>query len=169
MGGSRFNVFIVTDTFKIVKKMIDKKQLRRLIKETLREIELYSPAAENLVYGTISAESKRGTFLWQLNGGPALGICQMEPGTHDDIWRNYLKYHKELSAKLMRIGSGVDHKSLLYNLKYAIAMCRVNYRRFHEPLPAASDIKGLADYWKRYYNTFLGKGRTEEFIEAYKA
>ena len=28
-------------------------------------------------------------------------------------------------------------------------------------------IEGMADYWKQYYNTSLGKGKPSEFIEKY--
>ena len=40
-----------------------------------------------LKLGTGAIESNCGEFIKQING-PALGIWQMEPKTHDDIWLN---------------------------------------------------------------------------------
>ena len=49
------------------------------------------------------------------------------------------------------------------NLYYATAMCRVHYRRVKEPIP--NTVIGQAQYWKRYYNTPLGKGTEENYIQ----
>ena len=147
--------------------MIDKVQLRDLIKETLTEVELYSQSAEDLVYGTICVESKRGTYLKQLNNGPALGITQMESDTHNDIWRNYLAYKPELVNKIVAVigNNAMKAKTLIHDLKYAIIMCRIHYLRIRKPLP--KDLNGMAEYWKDYYNTHLGAGTVEKFLDAY--
>lgn len=47
----------------------------------------YSVAAEALVLATAVAESRLDA-LRQMGGGPALGVHQMEPTTHNDIWDN---------------------------------------------------------------------------------
>ena len=49
---------------------------------------------------------------------------------------------------------------------YACAMCRIHYQRVREPLPDADDLEGQAAYWKAHYNTPLGAGTVEHFIEA---
>ena len=70
--------------------MLDADQFTRLIiRPALKIIGLDFRAAEELLLGTALQES-RLTYLHQLGGGPALGLFQMEPGTHDDIWTNYL-------------------------------------------------------------------------------
>jgi hypothetical protein len=48
---------------------------------------------------------------------------------------------------------------------YAAAMCRVFYLRVPERLPQADDSAAMARYWKRYYNTHLGKGTVEGFLQ----
>jgi hypothetical protein len=85
----------------------------------------------------------------------------MEPNTHDDIWDNYLRYRDKLSHAILEMG-GPDSRELIWNLKYAVAMCRVHYRRVREPLPAAGDLKRQAAYWK------LGKGTEEEYINSWR-
>ena len=147
--------------------MIDREQFIELIIEpTLEDLGLYSTAASELVLGTCLQESQL-RYLKQLGTGPALGVCQMEPATHDDLWANYLQYRGKLAAAVMDIG-GPDALDLIHNLKYAVAMCRVHYRRVREPLPQAGDLKRQAAYWKKYYNTNLGKGTEEEYINSWR-
>ena len=60
-------------------------QLRELvIKPALSEIELWSPAAEELVLGTAIVDS-RLSFIKQLGSGPAFGLWQIEQDTHRDV------------------------------------------------------------------------------------
>lgn len=152
---------------------MDAKQLLELvIRPTLKKLGLHSEAAEQLVIGTIWQES-RGEYIKQLGGGPALGLAQMEPATHDDIWRNYLAYKRTLAnnitelASMQCLGDGMipDANELISNLNYAVAMCRVHYLRVKAPLPKAGDVAGMAAYWKQYYNTPLGAGTAQEFVE----
>lgn len=146
---------------------INPAQLRELVViPTLEWIVLYSLAAEQLVMGTAAQESKF-RHIKQLGEGPALGLWQMEPATHKDIWDNYLFYNQTLSS---RVGSMIGHyplirvNNLIGNLYYACAMCRIHYRRVKSALPKAGDVEGMAKYWKIYYNTRLGKGTEAEYI-----
>ncbi len=156
------------------------KDLRELVvRPTLQHLRLWSPAAEDLVLGTAAQESAMGTYLAQING-PALGIYQMEPATHNDIWDNFLKYKDNLEYEvrmLTRWGSlkqneqmpdNIHQDELIGNLYYATAMCRIHYLRVPEMLPVHKDIKGYAAYWKKYWNSELGKGTEEQFIANYK-
>ncbi len=144
--------------------MIDLDQFKDYIVEpALEDLGLLSASAVELVIGTALQES-RLTYLKQLGTGPALGVCQMEPNTHDDIWDNFLRYRNVLSDAVLEIG-GPDSLELIWNLKYSVAMCRVHYRRVSNPLPQAGDVAGQAQYWKTYYNTELGSGTTQEYID----
>lgn len=147
--------------------MLDVRQFRDLIvRPVLQALDAYSDAAEALLLGTAAQES-RFVYLRQLGGGPALGLYQMEPATHDDIWNNYLRYRNDLSGRVNRwLVPGHDrHDQLVWNLAYATAMCRMHYRRVPVALPAANDVAGLAAYWKAHYNTAGGAGSEAEFIE----
>jgi len=151
--------------------MINSSQLRKyVIVPELERLGLYSKAAENLLMGTAAQESKLGEYLHQLGGGPARGIFQVERATEKDIWFNYLAYNPKLRRKIFDITSTKTPyytDEILYNLRYAAAMTRIHYLRVKESLPDADDVAGLARYWKKYYNTPLGRGTEEEFIENY--
>lgn len=153
---------------------MDAKQFQKeIVDRTLRAMSCYSEAASQLIMGVAWQESGKGKYLVQLGNGPALGFIQMEPATHDDIWKNYLAYKKE-RAEFVRglalvedneTGEFPNHISLRDSLPYQIAMCRCHFLRVSEGLPKAGDVEGMAAYWKKYYNTELGKGTEEEFIK----
>jgi len=148
--------------------MLNVGQFRKhIIRPALEAIDLHSEAAEELVLGTAVKESEL-TFLKQLGDGPALGLFQMEPATHDDIWTNFLAYKKELATK---VNAMVCHNRLpekmIWNLYYAAAMCRVHYYRVPAALPSQGDIDAQAAYWKKYYNTPLGAGTETEYLHSW--
>ena len=147
---------------------MEKKKLKELITSVLKELNLYSGDAVNLLMGTAAQESHLGKYRKQLGGGPALGIFQMEPATFNDIVNNYLRYKPELASRIERVASISRFKAedIENNDLLAICMARVHYLRVKEAIP--SDLEGWARYGKRYYNTPVGKGPEEEFIANYK-
>ena len=146
------------------------KSIKRIIKETLDHMNLYSEDALEMIYRTGKAESGYRT-LQQYGGGPALGFFQMEPATYRDIWENYVMYREKYRNKLYSLGfddSKMDY-CLMSNIGIQVAMCRLHYRRVPSALPKAEDLEGQAKYWKNHYNSHLGKGTIEHFMEANKA
>ncbi len=138
-------------------------------------------AAEQLVLGTAVKESNL-IWLRQLGTGPAVGLWQMEPFTFRDIRDNFLSGTSTGKCALRRalasFSARMRHEpdELAWNLRLGAAYCRVRYMyamhtvngvRVPEPLPAAWDVKAMASYWKRHYNTRLGKGKPEEFEHAW--
>lgn len=141
-------------------------ELKKLIKETLIGIGKHSPDAENLICGIIAQESRMGKYRRQLGGGPALGICQIEPNTFKDLTK-FVKKNIELYCNILKTCkiSAFHSDDLVNNDCLSICMCRVFFLRFPEKLP--STIEEYAKCWKKYYNTKYGKGTIEEFIENY--
>ncbi|MFT8890817.1 MAG: hypothetical protein ABF888_03150 [Acetobacter papayae] len=113
--------------------------------------------AVNLLTGTALVESGL-VYLVQIRG-PALGLFQMEPATHDDCWQTWLRYQNATAASLLQVcglrsppGAG----AMVSNLRYACAMARVKYLRAPAPLPPANDAAALSAYHKQNYNTVMG-------------
>lgn len=152
--------------------MLDVGQFRKyVVRATLKLLDPaipYSEAAEELLMGTAAQESNL-TYLHQL-GGPAKGVFQIEPATHDDIYKNFLHYRADLERRVTNTaGRGANlHDELVTNLAYATVIARLVYSRVKEPLPAATDIEGMAAYWKAHFNTPLGRGTEEEFVTNYR-
>ncbi len=145
--------------------------LRYVVRPTLEALGLASSAAERLLLGTAAHESGLGRYLRQVNG-PALGIYQMEPATHDDIWRHWLPAYPQLRDQVRAWAADCavaypPADQLVWDLRYATAMARLHYRRVRDPLPDADDIAALAAYWKTHYNTVRGRGDPQQYVRAW--
>lgn len=140
-----------------------------IIQPALISIGLWSEAAGELLLGTALKESGL-VHRAQIGGGPALGLFQMEPATHDDIWDNYLKYHQNLGnliTSLKTTPSSNSLSELKLNDRYAAGMARIHYRRSPTALPASGNLQSMAGYWKRYYNTPLGLGTVQQYVNVW--
>lgn len=137
-----------------------------IIRPVVDHLGLGGRNAELLLLGTALVES-RLHFLTQKGTGPALGLYQMEPNTHDDIHKNFLRFRGKLNDRVSDFLSPHFDMTpqLVWNLHYATAMCRVHYARVPDALPAVGDIAGMALYWKKHYNTEKGAGHPEHFVE----
>lgn len=148
-----------------------------VIRPTLRQMgntskgtSFWSKEAENLLLGTAAHESMGFRFRRQIGGGPALGLWQMEPDTHDDIWAHYLvRLADDAAAVRGVLPPGVNHAAGLLesNDAYACAMARIQYARV-TPLPIPKAVEEQAWYWDRWYNRNPEKGTPEEYMENYR-
>ena len=121
--------------------------------------------------GTAMQES-RLTYLMQLGGGPAVGLFQMEPNTHDDIWENFLAYNRALTLKISGAFGGQQQctsERMASDMLYAAVMCRLHYWRRPEPLPGYDDLAAQAAYWKQHYNTPEGHGTCPQYCQVWLA
>jgi len=143
----------------IISEVLDKLEKETNIKKT--------PEAVNLIYETGMAESGYRALV-QKGGGPALSFFQIEPATAKDIFNNYIEYREPLVQALILFG--VDPMDLDFSVKtniaVAVCMCRFHYRRVPSAIPKTKE--GRAKYWKKHYNTKLGKGTIEHYLEANK-
>lgn len=134
--------------------------------------DLGGEAAVELLLGTALHESGGLEHRQQLSGGPALGLYQMEPATHDDIWMNFLSNRPELEQAMREMftpADGVLSASLLeIDDGYATAMARLQYLRARSVLPPAGQTDRMAAYWKRNYNTVLGRGTVQAYTDSWE-
>ena len=139
---------------------LDVSQLKNLVVQpALEALGLGGETAINLLTGTALAES-RCAYVRQIGGGPALGLWQMEPATHDDCWNNFLCYPagRRFSRVLQGMLGTDQPKSaqLVSNLRYACGMARIRFYRASEALPVEGTAAELSGYHKRNYNTLAG-------------
>lgn len=126
---------------------------------------------------TIAAESSFRDRL-QHGGGPAKGLCQMEPATAFDTFR-WLKGKPVIWQRLtwiwMQLGT-VPHFTptdaemgyfLTSHDPFALALARVHYKMFEEPFP--DQLLNQARYWKKYWNTPLGAHEPSHAISQWRA
>lgn len=141
------------------------------IRAALEALGLADPDLEMLVLLTGAHESGGFKYRRQVGGGPARGLCQQEPARLEDLHDNYIAGHHAIAVgfvALVRSCGAEDEDpeaALEQSDRYAAGICALQYHRhaLSFPLPAAGDLAGQADYWKRFYNSRDGKGTIEEF------
>ncbi len=149
--------------------MVNLRQIRdNLIDPTLKAIDLHSPEAVDLVLFTGLQESGY-RYIKQLGSGPALSFWQIEPATMHDIYQNYLRFRPDLDNQIKQfLAKTPFEEQLIWNMAFAVVMCRIVYRRSPLPLPKVGDGPGMAHIWKQAYNTHLGAGHPQEFINSWE-
>ena len=144
--------------------------LDHIIRPTIGHMGHGGANAENLILGTALVESGL-RHLVQI-GGPALGIFQMEPATFRDH-QEWLDARPDWRlSEQIEVVTGVDPQGaepddLIFNLRLACAFARVHYLRRPGALPDSPE--GQADYWKRHYNTHLGRGTVDHYMRAWNS
>lgn len=146
-------------------KPLDAKTLQFYIRDVLKDIHMWSLAAEYLVLGTAAQESGCGKHLEQMNDGPAVGMYQIEPWVYKDM--------VDIAVPVLERKTGLNKKYfpedadlLKFDLRLATISCRLQYARFSEALPFPC-VTGLGAYWKKYWNTEKGAGTIQEFIDRF--
>jgi hypothetical protein len=140
-----------------------------IVKPVLQALQLLTPVAEELLVATMAHESKGGTFLVEEKGA-ALGIYQMLPKEHDDLWLKFMPNQSETTHRLMQVckmSTKPTSDMMVFNLLYATAMARIFYLDCKAALPASADIDSLWPYYKKWWNTEAGKATEEEFKQDY--
>lgn len=140
-----------------------------VIRNTLKYLGDWSPAAENLLLGTAAQESGLGFCMHEKR---RIGIYHLTTTTHKSVWDKYLLHIPEMASEIRGLAGQRSflkdpHGELVTNLKYATAIAWMVYRRVEQPLPAADDILGLATFWHRHYHP-KPTGTVAEFVRNYR-
>jgi hypothetical protein len=123
-------------------------------------------AANKLILGTIATETRFGEYRDPTPFRAGSGLCQIDQKTFFDIKARTRKHNKDLILKEFDISiENVTYSMLEYNPLLSVMFCRLFYKLIPEEIE--NDIKCLSMYWKRYYNTSLGKGNEQQFIGNY--
>ena len=143
--------------------------IKEIVEGTLYKLDMYSDDALSLIMRTGWAES--GYRALRQYKGPAIGFWQVEMDTVKDTLDNYGAYRPHIMKVLETLGLDMEDLefSILSNISLQAAFCRLKYRRDSKPIPSWDDMEAQANYWKRVYNTKLGKGTVKHFIECNEA
>ena len=144
--------------------------IKEIVEETLYTLDMYSDDALSLIMRTGWAESGYRALKGSTSGNPALGFWQVEPFTAKDTLDNYVKFRPRIKEALLFLGLNEDKLefSLLSNIALQAAFCRLKYLRDKQSIPSWDNIEAQAQYWKRVYNSKLGKGTIKHFLSANK-
>lgn len=143
-----------------------------VIAPVLKIIGLDSLAARTLMVCTGQVETAYDNLRQVLpsgNYGEGYGWWSQQENSYNQCVK-FLSKNPMLKQKILTacyIDILPNHEAIIWNLRLACCMARIHYWQFPEKLPEATDLRGLAQYWLRYYNAG-GKGSMERFIEECK-
>ena len=152
---------------------MNKQQLVNLIViPTLKMIPKGHTAESVLAVSMIIAhESKRGEYIKQIGSGPALGLIQMEPLTHNSTWR----FGDSIWLNALKLGIITNHQyntkqhpqatRLIYDIQYNVFMCR--QRLFMKIGALPKNIDDLSCYLKRCWNSAGGAADEMSYRDDY--
>jgi hypothetical protein len=164
------------NTININMKQLNLLEFKNNVITVLGHLDLLSPFHVNLQLGTTAIESNFGQYRRQIGfenkKGGGYGINQIELATYHDLVNGFIKNKPDLKEKIhyWYDDSLGDEENLIINDNYNIVICRIKYYSTCEHIINEKDCNNvieLAKIWKKYYNTDMGKGTKEGFVDAY--
>ncbi len=146
-------------------------ELRLLVvRPTLKQLRAWSPGMESLLLGTAAQESELGFHL-KLGGRRGMGIFQILPATHRQIWDKYLINFPALASKVRGLASQRDflqhpHVELATNLRYATAIAWLIYRAAGVEKVESDNLPKMAKLWKKHFH-HGPSASLRDFVDSY--
>lgn len=123
--------------------------------------------AHKLILGTISQETHMGTYKDSSPWKGGRGLCQFDKIAFEDVKARCRKKDRELIEMHFGINiKKINFDMLEYNPLISIIFCRLKYKMIPKEIPTS--LIDQAKYWKKYYNTNLGKGEIQNYINNYQ-
>ena len=140
---------------------------RYVIRPTLIYLGRHSATAESLLLGIAASQSALGSALHDRRGH---GLYRIAEHRHQALWDDYLALDPERASLVRGLASQHafltgPHLELTVNLRYATTIAWMLIEAEHRELPAADDLLGMAQVWRR---VFRPHGRTKDFIAAWQ-
>ena len=110
--------------------------------------------AEIMLLSTAAHESKMGTFIHQVGGGPARSIYQFEPFTINDAFVRTEKHHPDLWEAAQPM---MGKQNFETDLVAATVAARLNYWLQTGGLPHHRDETGMAYYSRPTHPRIWGR------------
>ncbi len=122
--------------------------------------------ATKLLLETAAAETKLGKVN-DRTVYAGMGLCQFDKRPFYNVRARAQKYRKKILECFGIDIDLVEWEHLRYNPFLSLLFCRLYYLLIPKPIPVT--LKGRAKYWKKYYNSYLGKGTTKHYVLMSKA
>ncbi len=143
-----------------------KSQLFEMINDvidTLKSPKEDTGATRELLISTIGQETHLGDYKDPTDYRHGTGLAQVDPGIpFKDIIDRSTKYHKLIKDKFDIDLKNVQHRELELSPLLSIVLCRLKYKLVPKAIP--KDSEGQWEYYKKWYNSYLGKATKEEYM-----
>lgn len=120
-------------------------------------------AAVRLLCETAAAETQCGTVVDRTPFGAGSGLCQCDELPYADT----VNRAKQSDLDAIKKAFGIDLKLVSwshvnYSPLLSLIVCRLHYKLRPGFIPLTS--RGRAEYWKKHYNSVLGKGTVDHYL-----
>ena len=137
---------------------------KNIKEQTLQIVEVLGGGVDayNLILETATAETALGQIADRtLYAG--MGICQFDKVPFQRVKDKSMRFRNLILRKLGIDIKLVQWEHLRYNTFLSLLFCRLYYMAVQDPIP--STIEDRANYWKKYYNSYIGKGTQEHYLK----
>ena len=150
---------------------LDPKLLLGLVKSTIKDFDINLNHENNtvLIYETLITETLGGQYPYNhaRDNYKNYGIAQFRLETAYFL-KAFIKRISEHDYNLLlslRVSDKSEKWNLMYNVKYSIALCLIYYfQRDKNIAEKAKYLEHRAKLWKTHYNTYKGKGTSENYV-----
>jgi len=120
------------------------------------------PESIALLIETAMQETQLGKYRDPTDGA-GRGITQFDKMPLEDCIQRAKQSEADIALEKFGVDIyKIDHDDLDYAPLVSFIMTRIKYKRIPDAIPKT--IEGRAEYWKKHYNSILGKGTVEEYI-----
>lgn len=120
-----------------------------------------------LMLATCYQETHLGEYRDLTRYGAGTGVMQFDKMPYEDI-KNRSKRYYEICLKEFNIDiDKMDYRELELSPLASIVMARIKYKLVPYAIPKWDDFEGIWGYYKKWYNSRLGKATIEEFEVSY--
>lgn len=142
-----------------------KPQLVELAQHVCRVMGNANGNGVKLLVETCAAETLLGKAGDNTLYGAGAGVSQVDKGTF--IWLQEKFMKRDISAEILEefnINLGlVQYNELDFSPLLSLIFCRLRYMAVSAAIPATQSLR--ANYWKEHYNSSLGKGTPQEYLD----
>ncbi len=123
--------------------------------------------AFNLLVETACQETWLGQYKDRTPHVAGVGVCQFDQiGVDDVIMNTRAQKVEQVIAEFGIDIRTIELRDLANSPLVSFIFCRLKYMRLAAPIP--DTLEGRAEYWKVHYNSKLGKGTPEEYVNNYR-
>lgn len=120
-------------------------------------------SALKLILETAMQETVLGNYRDNSSYGGGVGLCQCDPVAFYDTQKRIPRRFKDLIDGNFCIEvDEVHHRELAFSPLLSLLWCRMHYLLRPGAIPETAQDRGK--YWKKWYNSELGKGTVDDYM-----
>jgi hypothetical protein len=138
-------------------------QLFEVVEVVCRALGSVGGLASELLLETAAQETNFGQYLDPTPRGAGRGVFQCDFIAFQDVQQRAKAADVKMVSRVFGFDlTRISHECLDLSPLAAAVFARLHYKLVRDAIPQTLD--GRAAYWKRFYNTFAGKGTVDKYL-----